>query len=92
MKFYRHKTCGRLSRINGDCEDCLRDSMRKHWPAILLPCGHDNTGIPFNKTNLGICDLCDFEWRNKKLSRDEEVKKAIINKMKLNRYAKNRKQ
>lgn len=87
MKYYRHKICGRLSRINGDCEACLWESMVAFWPALPMPCGHDNSGIPFNKTSIGICDLCEMEWRNKKLSRDEEVKKAIIKKMMLNKYA-----
>lgn len=87
MKYYRHKICGRLSRINGDCEECAREVMVLRWPASPLPCGHDNSGIPFNKTYMNICDICEFEWRNKKLSRDEEAKKAIIKKMMLNKYA-----
>lgn len=36
---------------------------------------------------MGACDLCESEWRDKKLSRDEEAKKAIIKKMMLNKYA-----
>lgn len=87
MKYYRHKTCGRLSRINGVCEDCEWEAMTKAWPSAPLPCGHDNTGIPFNKSYMGICDLCEWEWRNKKFSRDEEAKKFIKRKIQLNRYA-----
>lgn len=87
MKYHRHKACGRLSRLYGICEECEREAMAIRWPASPLPCGHDNSGIPFNKAWMGVCDLCEFEWRNKKLSRDEEAKKAIIRKMTLNKYA-----
>lgn len=87
MKYYRHKACGRLSRLNGICEECEREAMALAWPSAPLPCGHDNTGIPFNKAHIGLCDLCESEERNKKLSRDEEAKKAIKKKMLLNMYA-----
>lgn len=82
---YRHKECGRLSRIKGICEECQWEEMVKFWTASPLPCGHDNSGIPFNKTHLGICDICDWDWRNKKQSQDEEAKKAIIRNIMLNR-------
>ncbi len=85
--YYRHETCGRLSRVFGECEECLREDLAKFWTASPLPCGHDNTGIPFNKSHIGICDKCEADWRDKKLSRDEEAKKAIIKKMMFNKYA-----
>lgn len=76
-----------MSRIYGDCEACMWEEMVKFWTALPMPCGHDNSGIPFNKTSIGICDLCEADWRDKKLSRDEEAKKAIIKKIMLNKYA-----
>lgn len=85
MKYYRHKACGRLSRLNGVCEECEWEAMKIRWPSAPLPCGHDNTGIPFNKVDMGICDLCEADLRSKKFSRDEDAKKAIRRKMMLNR-------
>ena len=84
---YRHSKCGRLSRIYGECEECTREAMQAFWVASPLPCGHDNSGIPWNTSEWGVCDICAFEWMNIKQKKDEDRKKQLQLLIKRNRYA-----
>jgi len=86
---YRHKECGRLSRINGVCEDCDREARKAFWIASPLSCGHDNSGIPFNKSEMGICDICELELLNTSRRKDEERLRALKLRIKLNKFNKN---
>ncbi len=85
---YRHSKCGRLSRIYGECEECTREAMQEFWVASPLPCGHDNSGIPWNTSFLGVCDICAFEWMNIARKQDEERKTALKRKIIFNRTKK----